>query len=100
MDDHWQLRAFRLGAKVTWAMAAASLLYAATTWSQPHRPILLAITLAAPLDGAVVWRLTRGAAASSRRFDAAMLAWNAAHISATVVMSALDGGMTSPYISI
>src|SRR4051794_33764130 len=96
-DTHWQLRAFRLGAKVTWATAVASLIYAATTWSHPHRGVLVAITLAAALDAVVVWRLTGDAAGPGRRVDPLMLAWNAAHVAAAVVMSALDGGVTRPY---
>src|SRR4051812_12134392 len=99
-ESHWQLRAFRLGAKVTWAMAAASILYAATTWSHPHRGVMLAITLAAALDGALVWRLTGRGAAPGGRVDALMLGWNASHVAAAVVMSALDGGLASPYVSI
>src|SRR3954453_19889332 len=99
-DSHWQLRAFRMGAKVTWAMAAASLLYAATTWSHPHRAVLVAITLAAAVDGGVVWRLARGAEAPGRRVDGLLVAWNAAHVAAAIVMSALDGGIGSPYVSI
>ena len=85
-DTHWQLRAFRLGAKVTWAMAAASLLYAATTWSHPHRALLLVITLGAAIDGAVVWRVTSGA--EGRRVDGLLMAWNAAHVAAAASKSA------------
>ena len=99
-DQHWQIRAFRLGAKVTWATAAASVLYAAATWAHPHRAALLAVTLAAALDGFVVWRATGHDATPGRRMDGLMMAWNGAHVAAAVLMSLLDGGITSPYVSI
>src|SRR3954466_6321793 len=98
-DAHWQLRAFRLGARVTWAMAVASLLYTATTWSQPHRSVLVAITLPAALDrgggrrappraapgGGAGGPPPPAAAGRGRGAEAMMLGWNASHVAAALV---------------
>src|SRR3954470_16841505 len=99
-DPQWELRAFRLGAKVTWAMAVASLIYVVTTWSQPHRDWLSAITVAAALDGAVVWSLAGHWRAMQRYATRVMTAWNAAHVLAALALCAADGGSASPYVAV
>lgn len=96
----FRARTVRVGVRVTLALAAASGVYLALTWSRPDRPLMLVITLLAVLDAALVRRLPHERLIRAGRHDTVLAAWNIAHIAVAAAMAGLDGGPHSPYTAI
>ncbi|MBX5469485.1 MAG: GGDEF domain-containing protein [Thermoleophilaceae bacterium] len=77
---------------------AVTLVYVATTWHQPHRAALVALTCGGAAFGAFAALLPfrRMIAGSRRREIAFAAAWNTGVVVLIAVGAALDGGVRSP----
>jgi hypothetical protein len=93
----FRLHVIRDGIRVTLAVAAAGALYLLLTWDQPHRPVLMAISVLAVLNALVISRLPHRRILEAGHGDALLGAWNVLHIVATAVGCWLDVGDASPF---
>ncbi|MEA2410848.1 MAG: hypothetical protein QOC77_1409 [Thermoleophilaceae bacterium] len=101
VEDHPQLRSraqsVEIGSRLTLAAAAAALVYAAATWSEPHRTgvvVLLALVAA--------WALAPLAVGGQRvvRSDwreRLFLVWSIGTVALIAALVAADGGARSPF---
>jgi diguanylate cyclase (GGDEF)-like protein len=101
VEDHPQLRSraqsVEIGSRLTLAAAAAALLYAVATWSQPGRGgvvVLLALVAAWALAPLAVGgeRVVR-----SRWREALFLGWSVGTVALIAALVAADGGAHSPF---
>src|SRR4051812_27220670 len=90
----------RAGVLTTWVAASFGVLYLLASWDQPHRPLLLAIVLGAIADGLVVGNLPRERLIADGVYNRFLAVWNVAHIVVAAVLSALDGGPSSPFVGV
>jgi hypothetical protein len=93
----FRLHVIRDGIRVTVALAAAGALYLLLTWDQPHRPVLIAVSVFAALDALAISRLPHRRILELGHGDALLAAWNVLHIAATTLICGLDGGSVSPF---
>jgi hypothetical protein len=96
-DAGFRKRVVSVGSIVTIGLGAAGFLYALLTWNESDRGVIVAITLAAVLDGLVIAAL-RGRIAASPFVDTIFLGWNIAHVIASSVICCFDGGVSSPFV--
>src|SRR4051812_19585535 len=99
-EVEFRARVVRAGVRVTYATAAAALAYLLASPNGAHRPLQLALAGSAALDGLAISRLPRRWLIASQSADLRMALWNAAHIVMAVVLCLLDGGTTSPFMTI
>ena len=99
-EVQFRLHMIRAGVLTTWAIAGFGVLYLLTTWSGPHRTLLLAIAGAACLDALTISRLPWRRLIEKGVCERFLLGWNIAHIVVATVMCLLDGGASSPFMSI
>ncbi|HET7313389.1 GGDEF domain-containing protein [Salinisphaera sp.] len=76
---------------------ATALGYITLTWSQPHRPGILALTVAAGVVGLGCYGARKPIVASRRRV-LFFAAWNIMSFLMTEVICVLDGGVSSPLV--
>jgi diguanylate cyclase (GGDEF)-like protein/putative nucleotidyltransferase with HDIG domain len=91
-----RVRSIRVGAHLTAAAAVAGLLYAASTWHDPHRPAILALFLAGVAWGHLPLLAGAERIVRSRHREAFFLVWSVATVAVTAFIVALDGGVRSP----
>src|SRR4051794_31286688 len=98
-DPAFRLRVVHVGSGVTVGLGAAGAVYSLMTWSEPHRPVLLLVSLTAAIDGVVIAVLRRRIA-RSRLVEPFFLGWNLSHVLAAGLLCYLDGGPTSPFVTV
>ncbi|MBI5103385.1 MAG: HD domain-containing protein [Solirubrobacterales bacterium] len=100
-DVQHRVRVFRTGVGVTWTVALAAIAYLALTWDAgSNRGWLVALCGLAIADGAVAAVLPHRRIAESGPFDRLIVTWSCWHIAAAVVACMLDGGLSSPFLSV
>src|SRR4051794_6624190 len=98
-DPVFRMRVVKVGSGVTVGLGVAGLGYALASWSEPHRAVLALLSVAAAVDGTVIFLLRREIA-SSRRVDLVFFGWNVAHVIAAGLACSLDGGAQSPFVTV
>ena len=98
-ETAFRVRTLRVGVLTTWAVAFFVVAYAALTWSEPHRTLVVLVALAACAEAAVVARLTTRLVADPV-YDSFVLGWCSAHVGVATLVCALDGGINSPFLAI
>ncbi len=88
----------RIGFWVTLLVAAGAQAYALATWSRPHRALISVVFVAAVASAVVVRLLPTERIVRSRWREPFFLAWSTTVIALIAIVTAADGGTTSPYV--
>ncbi len=99
-DAALRARSIRDGAIATWATALITVAYVALTWSEPHRPLLLAIAVAACLEAALVVGCIGPRLRTATSFHRFFFAWGTVHVAVIAWLCMLDGGVSSPFVAV
>jgi diguanylate cyclase (GGDEF)-like protein len=99
--DHSQLRSraqsVEIGTRLMVAAALAAAAYAAATWGQPSRGLVVALVGALAAWALAPLVLGAGRVARSPRRELLLLAWSLGTIAIVAALAASDGGAASPF---
>jgi putative two-component system response regulator len=89
------------GVLTTWVTAAFALVYVLASWhTGGHRPLVLAIVLAASVDALAISSFPRERLTADPVYNRFLAGWNSAHIIVGTALCVLDGGPSSPFVAI
>jgi diguanylate cyclase (GGDEF)-like protein len=84
------------GARLSYLIFAAGIIYAAATWEQPHRELLAGLFALLALGGLVMSRLPVERIVRGRLREPVFLMWSFFSVAVTAGVVAADGGAESP----
>ena len=99
-ESRLRAASIEIGFWLTIVVCIASFGYAAVTWDQPNRPLLLAIFTVAFIAALVIKALPADAIVHSRFREAFFVTWSALDIALIGLVTGLDGGVTSPFATL
>jgi diguanylate cyclase (GGDEF)-like protein len=98
LEDALRLRAetVAIGVGVTYATVAALAVWVATTWSAPHRVLIVVLLVLAALSATAIALAPTERIVRSRWREVFFLAWSMGDVVLVTVLAAADGGARSP----
>jgi diguanylate cyclase (GGDEF)-like protein len=88
------------GVWLTYMVCGASALYAAATWEQPHRPLILTLLGIGMLGGLAIPFLPLERIVRGRLAEPFLIAWSVLDVTLIAAMVAADGGVRSPFSAV
>lgn len=88
---------FNAGVWLSYAVCGAGAVYAACTWQQPHRAVLMSVYGVGSAGAAFISRLPRERIVRSRFRERFFLAWSILDLALITLATLADGGTRSPF---
>src|SRR5262249_46175396 len=93
-----RLSTVAIGIRMTVIVSVGSITYALATWDEPHRELILAVSVMGLLSAPALKALPLERGVRSDRWrEPFFVAWSVADVLIIVASSAFDGGTQSPY---